>query len=192
MTAHLLTNVVQHLTTHPVKYLALRMNEARPSLLSVYGGAQGGRLLGPPPSPKPLRGQSVEPASRPWAPPPPEARGSPPPRPPTSHSPRPGAPGSRAAPRTWSLQVLRLPSAHLPKASGQMPLTFPEEPSALTSWRPTQRTMETTPTAPFLGGADACRGGWPACPNNPPRDWRPPDASAHAHWFTVTSRLGNQ
>ena len=95
----------------------------------------------------------------------------------------------RAAPRYTALQDLRVLSARVPKVFGRLLETLPEHPTTLTSWRPKVRTMEATPTAPFLREALNWRGGLPAYPNKPRRDWLPPFCTAYAYWFTSANRV---
>ena len=96
---------------------------------------------------------------------------------------------SAQPPGTWPFPVRRLLSDQLPKVFGRIPETSPEHPTAVNSWRPRSRTMEATPTAPFLWGPESGRGSLPACPNKLQRDWLPPYSAACAYWFVLAHRF---
>ena len=158
------------------------MNETRSSRLSLNrrcGGAPPGTCEHPLIW-NPQRANS-ETASDSWAPPPIPGQVSPPPLPPTSPSLRPGvlrfpcnpqvhgpfqsADSFRANFLKFSVEYLkRLQSTPQPLPHGVLD---PEQ------WRPHQPPLS-TPTAPFLWGADNWRGSLPACPNKLQRDWLPP------------------
>ena len=172
------------------------MHEARSSLLSLDGGVGGSAppgtwghpLIWTPQRPK---CRACLPTPGPHPHPRPEFPRLLGPRPPPLSQPR-SSQVSVQPLETRPFQVLRLLSAQLPTVFGRIPETSLEHPTALTSWRPRAGTMEATPTAPFLRGADNWRGSPPACPNKLRCDWLPPYSAACAYWFTLVNRFMNQ